>query len=326
MPTKNKKLLDYQWPSAFIVKKNFVHSRIKQNNRKELKKIEFFFSSKLGCQAKLFPSARSAISIILRFLKIDRSKEVFTDRWSSHCLFNTVGALTNVSTSFSKPDLVICIHKWGVIKKINFKKNFHIIEDSVDSIILNKKNLFPNKGEFEIISLPKIIGSMTGGLVLSRNKKFLKFCEKEQTKNIALGVYQAKAKFESFKKNKNFNTWLYHESWNTYVDGNCLYDIKSNLKNFDTNKRIIFDRLKKVKKDLDIKHYFNGRIGPVLPIDITKVKNPEKFFKNFLIRHNSKNISKKIKFKKFILLPLHQGISDKKFNIYLNFLKKNLKS
>ncbi len=325
MFTKNRKLIDYQWPSAFIVEKDFANTKIKLNNRKELKRIEDFFTNKLGCQAKLFPSARAAISVILKFLKFDRSKEVFTDRWSSHCLFNTIGAFTNVSASFSKPDLVVCIHKWGEIKKINLRKNFYIIEDSVDSIILDKKNLFPNNGEFEIISLPKIIGSITGGLVLSKSKKFLKFCEKEQKKNVALGVYQARKKFESYQNNKNFNTWLYHESWNTYVEGNCLSDIKNNLKNYDINKRIIFERLKKVNKYLDINHYFKGRVGPVLPIDITKVRNPKKFYKNFLIRHNSNNISKKIKFKKFILLPLHLGISDKRFNIFLNFLKLNLK-
>ena len=39
------------------------------------------------------------------------------------------------------------------------KKKFKIVEDSVDSLIVNKKALFPNKGEFEIFSIPKIIGT-----------------------------------------------------------------------------------------------------------------------------------------------------------------------
>jgi len=40
---------------------------------------------------------------------------------------------------------------------------------------LNKKALFPNNGEFEIFSLPKIIGSISGGLVITKNKRFINY-------------------------------------------------------------------------------------------------------------------------------------------------------
>ena len=109
---------------------------------KKIKKIENFFTNKLGHQAKLFPSGRAAIATILRFLKINRSSEVYTDKWSSHCLFNTIGAYSNINTQIYNPNLVICIHKWGKVKNIKIKKNFKIIEDSVDSIIIDKKNYF----------------------------------------------------------------------------------------------------------------------------------------------------------------------------------------
>lgn len=320
-----KQLLDYQWPSAFIKNKKLSSHQPAIYQKKEIKNIENFFFRKFGYKTKLFPSARAAIAIILKFLKFDRSKEVFTDKWSSHCLFNTVGAHTNISTSFASPDLVICIHKWGEIKKIKVKKKFYIIEDSVDSLILNKKSLFPNNGEFEIISLPKVIGSVAGGLVLSKNKKFLDFCTNEQKKNMRLGIYQSKEKFRNNSTN-NYNTWLHFESWNTYTDSNSINNIKKCLKNYELNKDIIAQRLSTIEKILKIKNDFKNRLGPVLPIQITKIKNLKRLSKNFIVRHNSKNISKKEKFKKYLLLPLHFGINNKKFKDYLSLLKNNLRN
>ena len=321
-----KKVVDYQWPSALGKKYNFNDKISLKDNKKKLIKIENFFKKKFGYNVKLFPSGRAAIATIIRFLKINRSNEVFTDKWSSHCLFNTIGAYTNVNTSLHDPDLVICIHKWGKIKKIKVKKNFKIIEDSVDSLIINKRALFPNKGEFEIFSLPKIIGSISGGLVVSKNKKFIKFCSKEQKKNKNLGVYQAREKFnESNKLQKNYNTWLYYESWNTYLEINSLLNIEKCLNNYDLNKNKIIRRLKIINKILKINNKFIYRVGPVSAIPEKKLKNTKKLSKKLLIRHDSKFIGKKIKFEKYFLIPLHFKINDKDFSSYFKIIKKNYK-
>ena len=143
----------------------------------------------------------------------------------SHCIFNTVGAYSNISTSYKNPDLSILVHKWGNIQKLKTKIKKNIIEDSVDSIVLNKNSLFVNNGKFEIFSLQKIIGSVSGGLVISKDKNFIKFCEKRTKKNKELGIYQSNEKFKDISTKKNFNTWLYHESWNTYMDLNSLDNI-----------------------------------------------------------------------------------------------------
>lgn len=318
-----KKVADYQWPSALGKKYNFNHKISLKDNKKKLIKIENFFKKKFGYNVKLFPSGRAAIATIIRFLKINRSNEVFTDKWSSHCLFNTIGAYTNINTSLNNPDLVICIHKWGKIKKIKVKKKFKIIEDSVDSLILNKKALFPNKGEFEIFSLPKIIGSITGGLVVTKNKKFVKFCKQEQKKNKKLGSCQAKERFNYFSKKQNFNTWLYYESWNTYTEYNSLINIERCLKYFDINKKIIIKRLNFISQEMKINFKTPERLGPVLPLPLKNFKNINNLSKKFLIRHHTDSIEKKISFKKHILLPLHFKISEKEFNKYLKLIKKN---
>ena len=71
----------------------------------------------------------------------------------------------------------------GIEKK--FKKNYkYSIEDSVDSIILDKSAMFPNNSKFEIFSLPKIIGSVQGGLIFSRDTDFISFIKKSKKETL----------------------------------------------------------------------------------------------------------------------------------------------
>ena len=138
-----------------------------------------------------------------------------------------------------------------------------------------------------------------------------------------MGIYQAREKFDTLKSKKNFNTWLYYESWNTYAEANSLIDIERCLKNFDKNKNIIIKRLNLIKRKLKINYYLNDRLGPVLALPLEKFKNIKYLSKKFLIRHNSKFIDKKIKFEKCLLVPLHFKINEKDFNNYLKLIKKN---
>ena len=232
-----------------------------------------------------FPSARASISAIIRYLKFDRSKLVYIDKFSSHCLFNTIGALTNVSSELKSSDLIIYNHKWGLKK--NSKKNYkYSIEDSVDSIILDKSTMFPNNSKFEIFSLPKIIGSVQGGLIFSRDTDFISFIKKEQKRNFNLGIYQSNQKFLDIKKRKDFNTWLYHETWNTYLDTNALQNIKNNLSNFELNKMIILQRLKRINELYKNNYYSKGRIGPIFPIKFALIKKSKKI-ENFFFNKTS---------------------------------------
>lgn len=318
-------MIDYQWPSAFT---KVPKAKFKNSLRKNiflLRKIESFSKKKYGYTSLVFPSARSCIAIIIRYLKLDRSKKVYIDKYSSHCLFNTIGAFTNVSIDLKNPDLLIFNHKWGLIKKISKNVFKNSIEDSVDSIILNKSAMFPNKGKFEIFSLPKIIGSISGGLLICKDKKFIKFCKNEQKKNIKLGIYQSKQKFLDKEKKRNFDTWLYHEARNTYVDTNALKDIENNLKNFELNKLIILKRLKDIQKIYKNDFYLHNRVGPVFPIKTSFLKNKKYLKKIFLLRRHSINLNDKEKFEEYFLIPIHFEISDKMFLKYLNLVKENLR-
>ena len=71
-------------------------------------------------------------------------------------------------------------------------------------LLKDKNDLFENKGDFEIISLPKIIGSVSGGIVITKDKNFYEYAKKEQIKNKELGQYQSRCKFEEINKKNTF--------------------------------------------------------------------------------------------------------------------------
>ena len=319
-----KNIIDYQWPSAFQKKIIFNGFLSLKKNVNKILFIENFFKKKFGYDVKLFPSARSCIGVILRYLKIDRSDQVFINKWASHCVLNTFGAYTNISTSLKNSNLIYCVHKWGQIQNITYKKKgTKIIESSVDSIILKKNKLFFNNGDFEIFSLPKIIGSVAGGIVVSRNKDFIEFCKAEQNKNKQLGIYQARIKFKGFPpKKNNFETWMHLETWNTYLEMNTLNNICENLNNYDRNKNIIISRLEICSEIFKKKFFSSSRLGPVLPLFEKYLLGCKNLCNYFLLR----NLPKKNSFNKFdkvFLLPLHFKISDIVFNNLIKKIKKN---
>ena len=77
--------------------------------------------------------------------------------------------------------------------------------------------------------------------------------------NKDLGQYQSKRKFEEYNK-KTFNTWLYHESMNTYLDYNALLDIKENLKILKLIRRLYLKE-NKFKNNFNKIAYFSKRLG-----------------------------------------------------------------
>ena len=318
---------DYQWPSSFIrfdKKYNFKKRNIL--NFKKLNRIENFFRDEFNHKnLHIFPSARACIALVLRYLKITREDEVFVNKWVSHCIFNTVGAYANITTKLDKPKLSIAVHKWGQIQLLNKNKTKYLIEDSVDSLISSNKALFVNNGDFEIFSLPKIIGSISGGIIISKNKKFISFCKKEQKKNIKLGSYQFEKKVEDINKKKTFDTWLYHESWNTFMDINALDDITRCIPNYKINKRLIYKRKKIFEEKFNFKIFENKRIGPVIPIPLKYVKNKKLMKKNFMIKHINKDNKDLNNFIEVFIIPIHFKIKNTLFLKSIKVMEKSLK-
>ena len=149
--------------------------------------------------------------MIFKYYKFNRSKNIFINKWSPFCIQSLTTYYSNITTNISDSDLVLLNHRYG--KNQFLKKNYKnkiIIEDSADSIHLNKKSLFLNtNSKFEVVSLPKIISSYSGGLIYTKDKLFYNFAKKFQ-KNKVLGILQSKKKINYFRnlKKKFLGYWM----------------------------------------------------------------------------------------------------------------------
>jgi putative PLP-dependent aminotransferase (TIGR04422 family) len=306
-----------QWPTP--VKYKFI----KKNNtfsQKKIKKIENFFCKKYNSKYSfLCPSARSSLNLILKYLKFDRTNTVSIPKWSSNCLYQSMGPVSNISVGDNLSDALLIVHKWGNTYKINNKSNkVCVIEDSADCLPNTKFIPFENKSEFEIISLPKIIASYSGGIVLTNNKKFYMHGKKEQIKNKNLGALQSKNKYEYwFSKNKKKNEWFYKEHLNTSFDGNVIDNILECLKYYEKNLLIIKKRQKLLKEVIPKLSFDKKRLGPCIVLEEKKYP----YLKNILeLKHfNFSKKANKGKYEKCFIMPIHFQIADKLFN---NKLKK----
>ena len=318
MTFKNK--TDYQWPGNFLKSVFFSKKNQFKSPFATISIIEKFFKKEFGHPVILFPSARSCIGAILEFERINRSHEVYVNKWVSNCIFNAIGYFSNPSVNYKNQKIILTNNNWGIVQKLNIKKNFKkiIIDDSCDSIILNKKNFFPNNSKYEIFSLPKILGSVSGGLVISKNKKFYEFCKNRQKQNKNLGRTQSYLKFNEIRNKTKFD-YRYNEVVNSYFDYNGVIDIKKKLDFYKKNKNIITQRCNILERYFHFKMNKN-RIGPVVLFSLKKNKKLKELNKIFMFRHKIIDFKKNLA-KNFLIFPLHYKISEKRFSFYLKKLK-----
>lgn len=314
---------DYQWPSMFT-RFTAVNNRPNQSLVKIKNKIESYFSEYYGCYVCLVPSARSAISILIKYKGLTRKDTVYINKWSSMCLYSVIGPYCNISTDFINPDLILANHKWGY-KSASYK-NFNnklIIEDSVDTIHLSQKSTFPNGGFAEIVSLPKVIGSFSGGLILTKDHELVDYINSKQFNNMDLATIQTNAKINQLSsKNLAGYDWSCYEYKNTSLDLKMLVNINAELNNFTLNSNIITSRREVVHKKFPELRIDTDRVGPVVVFP----KSHYMLTKNcahFMVRQfNSSSDVNKDMYLPSYLLPIHFRIENDIFYGLLNSIER----
>jgi hypothetical protein len=302
------------WPKA--QKYNFNKTKIKFSKIK-VEYIENFFAKKYNSKyCVLTSSARVGIVLTLRFKKFSRSKIVKIPKWSPHCLNDSIGSISNISCDGVKADCKLVVHYLGHSFKINNKRGL-LIDDSSDSLPNSEFKSCINSNISEVVSLPKIIGSYCGGIILTNNKSFFSYLKKKQNQNHEFAAEQSKKKYECLILNKMNFEWHYNESFNYGLDFNTSENIYENLKNFEINKEIIKKRQKLILRSGFISDKY--RIGPCLLFTHNK-----RLTKILDTRHiNVLQSAEKSKFIKKNILPIHFTISDKELEKKLNDISKN---
>lgn len=320
-----------QWPAASYKQGQEAWDLLgrlnpNQGNHKHLKvEIESYFQNLFKHPVILFPSARSGLSNLLRLIGCDRGKTVFITKYSSHCLFTSFGSFTNVSTDFVSPDAVLVNHKWGFLNSETRTQHSQIttIEDSCDSLITSSAGLFPNNEIAAVISLPKVIGSISGSLLIlnSSNFKVLAFEESLRDSTFAnqdLGYWQSQEKIKDLlgRNKKDFATWLFYESINTYSTEVDLLDILGKLVLWETNAAVLRVRHTALRNLNGVLIPNNGRLGPVVLLENSSSfslsnRDIEQFImRKFDITRKNDELQK---YTEMMVFPIHGDINDQRF-------------
>lgn len=306
---------DYQWPSVSLP----LAAGSATDSAEEVRatqRIEAFFSARHGVTATLLPSGRAAIAALLDFLGASRAHVVFAPRWSSHCVWDVIGRVANPTISFEpQPDFILAVHKWGYCSALATSHPGALIEDSADSLIRGKRGLFPLAGKFEIISLPKLIGSYAGGIVLSRDAAFHEFVSGGRERGRWL------AEIQSALKRKRLEGGLLPgesdhalEALNRALCGPDLQDIERRLPGLDINATVISRRLPEVLARFAGvgPDPSNDRLPPLYPVPVRT--HDSRMRGRVMIRHfDLLRTLDQPRYEPCWLVPLHFGVDESAF-------------
>lgn len=327
--------IEMQWPSPsrWEVLSAIVSSiwLLRFGSKKNTEQIEHTLKTLYGVEVKLFPSGRSAISGILSAMCFGRDKTVFITKYSSFCLYQSIGYRSNVSTDFHSPQGVIVNHKWG---KTNYDERLPlntelIIEDSCDSQIFGKRALFPNKGHFEIVSLTKVLGAISGAVVLinpqySITKSFLD--SSKSSKVISYRQFFRKIR-RLVSPQKNFGN-LENEQVNWTLNALEVASIRFYVNRQPFIENLMKDRIDRISK---LNNYYPCsfyRIGPGVVIKFASEKflfDAHSFLAGSLIRHFDLSLTNDNfhVYEKVLFLPIHSKISSEMFEKNMKYLENN---
>lgn len=121
-----------------------------------------------GVEAVLFSSGRSSIAAVLEYYRITRSDFVAYPPYSSHCVLEAIARSGSPRPdSESGARLQLIYHQWG-FQNLTRAAGI-VLEDSADSLFVPGPMEFPNGGEIQMVSLPKVFGCSSGAVLYCRN-------------------------------------------------------------------------------------------------------------------------------------------------------------
>jgi putative PLP-dependent aminotransferase (TIGR04422 family) len=317
----------YLWPMGAVAppEQPISHDPLRRSALHD--RLDEYFTGKMGYPVIVTSSGQAAISLVLRFYNFNRAQTIFAPRWSSHCVWNVTGRYGNpTSSALPSADIVLAIHRYGFVELCPPGTLRPVIEDSCDSVVTDGQSLFPNGGDFEIISLPKVSGIYSGGLLLARTAEL---ADRIRPATRDFGVVNEYAGLQRYLgqsgKGPPFCDPNVLEWQNFCPDLTVLQAIHDNLNAFDRNRETIELRLSDLARHAPqllrlAKPLSAGRLPPVLPIPL-RGRAPE----GVLVRHSNRGESlDQPDYVPCALVPLHCGVGDEQFHAIVSKLSAAL--
>jgi putative PLP-dependent aminotransferase (TIGR04422 family) len=157
----------FLWPESKIASGLASCWKLTPTERVENKLSEMFPSG----YPVLCSSGRSALYLALSASGTSRQSFVGVFPYASHCVLDSISRIATPSTGITANSaaLRVVYHQWGYIQEHSLASN--TIEDCVDTLCIPGTDLFPGGGDFEIWSLPKILGTTSGGILWCKNRE-----------------------------------------------------------------------------------------------------------------------------------------------------------
>ena len=216
----------------------------------------------------LCSSARAALSMALVSSEMSRGDYVGVFPYASHCVLD---AISRIATPLGGPGarkakLRVVNHQWSFVQETKLPLN--TIEDCVDTLCVPETKLFPGGGRFEIWSLPKILGTSSGGVLWCRDRETAEKLKKLRHERGG-GYLQWILRLIGTKHKGSYYYWNGTESH--LGDVSCLQTGEI-LKAVRDWKNFVNDRQRKLELvwPLAVKWLTKptNRLPPVVPVDI----------------------------------------------------------
>lgn len=325
----------FLWPQNEKIPEG-EHTNIWQDTEETLQIIEQSVQRSLYPSYKivLFPSCRSAIYSICELMELKRSDFVGISEYSSHCVIDAIGRLAMPECVLSsKLQCILVNHQWGYRKQLSRVFNGRVIEDSCDSLITDERQLLKNNSNYEVFSLPKILGTSFGGVVVCRNHEFasrLKGIRDSRDINIGKIQYGLKNKYIRVRDHNYLTYYSAVEAMNGFLPMPALAQIKKFYDKFfdianQRQSRVtkFFQCMEREELVFSSCYLGEGRLPPAIPVRYNHhiVKAFAKYgFKTYIRNFNDTLFNDQSNFVPCIPIPIHQDVTNDDFDRMLEIL------
>jgi putative PLP-dependent aminotransferase (TIGR04422 family) len=296
----------FLWPKAKLIK--FFNSLNLLTSASHIENVLF----------KMFPSGypvlcssgRAALNIALVESKVSRSDLVGVFPYASHCVLDSISRVATplAGTESKKSSLRIVYHQWSFVQEKNLNSNS--IEDCVDTLCVPGTLLFPGGGSFEVWSLPKILGTTSGGILWCKTKELAESAR--HTRNIrGGGLFLSIIRLCSIIYPNAYHYWEGVEASRGQTSKLQHGEILKAINNWNF---IVNDRIRKLNViwpyAIDFLEQPRDRLPPVVPVFF---KNINQKIESIGILSGSRIIERKennnFHLQRVIPIPIHQDVS-----------------
>tara|TARA_A100001015_G_scaffold303675_1_gene393676 strand:+ start:1832 stop:2800 length:969 start_codon:yes stop_codon:yes gene_type:complete len=297
----------FLWPKSNRLRAVFNAPRCVSNTVVEQKMQSMF----VGGFPVLFSSGRSALFHALLISGVSRGSDVGVFPYASHCVFDAVTRVATPRALASTNQLNVVFQQWG------FKQHCQLsqtdIEDCADTLLMPGGKLFQGGGRFEIWSLPKILGTLGGGVLwCSSDKDARAIREIRDANNYSGGLWALRL----FAENSSVVYGLWQGADASRGKPSCLQngEVMLQLNLWD---KIVEDRERKFNQIRalapDWLECATDRLPCVLPVEIPKSLNCDKLLEQFGIITGERMIEATDSYqvrslRKVLPIPIHQDV------------------